>query len=201
MSDTTQTRRRCFIATAGAALTVGLAGCSSSDEGSHSHGESGHDNQSETTGSSGGGAEVTMTTTDSGTHFDPHVVRIQPGETVTWTLESGTHTTTAYASTNDKPQRIPDGAEGWDSGTLSEQGTTFEHTFETKGVYDYCCLPHEGSGMLASVVVGDPALDEEPGMAEPQSSLPDGAQEKIRELNEMVRNGGDSGHSDSEHDH
>lgn len=140
-----------------------------------------------------------MVTSDSGTHFEPHVVRVEPGETVTWALESGSHTTTAYAQENDKPQRIPDDANGWDSGTLSDQGATFEHTFETEGVYDYFCAPHESTGMLGCVVVGDPNLDNQPGMAEPQSSLPDGAQQKISELNQTVRDGGDGGHSDGGH--
>ncbi|UHQ96086.1 plastocyanin/azurin family copper-binding protein [Natrinema halophilum] len=157
--------------------------------------QSGNESDTDETDGASGGANVTMLTNDSGTHFDPHVVRIEPGESVTWTLESGSHTTTAYASANDRPQRIPDDAEAWDSGTISEQETTFEHTFETEGIYDYYCSPHERSGMIGSVVVGDPDLGSHPGMAEPQSELSDTAQEKIHELNEMVRNDGDGGHS------
>jgi plastocyanin len=128
-----------------------------------------------------------MTTTeDNQYHFNPHVIRVAKGGTVTFKLESGTHSTTAYASDNDKPQRIPDGTTAWDSGTMSEQGATFKHTFETEGVYDYYCTPHESLGMVGSIVVGDPSLDNQPGMAEPQSSLSDAAQSKIQSLNERV---------------
>lgn len=56
-------------------------------------------------------------------------------------------------------------------------------------------------GILGSIVVSDPDLSNQPGMAEPQSSLSDGAQKKIRELNEMVRSGGGSGHSGHEDGH
>lgn len=192
------------------AVTLGLAGCSSqgqSDQGatsdnttqtdSHNEGEGNH---SEAEGASSSGAEVAMIANDSGTHFEPHVVQIKPGEAVTWTLKSGSHTTTAYVPSNDKPRRIPDDAKGWNSGTLTEQGATFEHTFETEGVYDYYCASHESAGMLGSIVVGDPNLDDQPGMTESQSELSDGAREKISELNEIVRNGGEGGGSD-EHSH
>ncbi|MFC4542675.1 plastocyanin/azurin family copper-binding protein [Halosolutus amylolyticus] len=219
MSD--QSSRRRVLGVASGTIVGGLAGCltdndgpetdtsqdgstdGSSDESDDRSGEedtqSGEESDHESTSASG--SEVTMVTNDSGTHFEPHVVRIEPGETVSWVLERGSHTTTAYAPTNDRPRRIPDDADAWDSGTLTEAGATFEHTFETAGVYDYFCSPHENGGMLGSVVVGDPHLDDQPGMAAPQSELPDGSHEKIRGLNEQVRNGGESGHGDHEDDH
>lgn len=216
-----QPSRRYVLGITSSAVVTGLAGCLTEDdqpendtnsdesttnsseepnnqtgeEDSDSGNESDHD---ETDSASESVAEVTMVTNDSGTHFEPHVAEIEPGETVTWKLESGSHTTTAYAPANDKPQRIPDDAEAWDSGTIDDQGATFEHTFETEGIYDYYCRPHENTGMLGCVVVGDPQLNDQPGMAEPQSELPDGTHEKIRELNEMVRGGGDSGHGGHE---
>lgn len=225
MSD--RSSRRHVLGIASGAIVTGLAGCltgddqsendTNPDEGAANSSEvpdnqsnetksdSGNENSpDETDSTSESAAEVTMMTNDSGTHFEPHVVEIEPGETVTWTLKSGSHTTTAYAPSNDKPQRIPDDAEAWDSGTVDEQGITFEHTFETKGIYDYYCRPHENTGMIGSVVVGDPNLDNQPGMSEPQSELPDETHEKIRELNEMVQNGGESehgGHASGEDDH
>lgn len=213
--------RRSLLGIAGGTIVTGLAGClTGSDQSANNDGpedtsensttdqESGDDgdtpSENETDGegteSPSSAADVTMLTNDSGTHFDPHVVRIEPGEAVTWTLESGTHTTTAYAASNDKPQRIPDDAEAWDSGSMSEQGATFEHTFETEGVYDYYCRPHESTGMLGSVIVGDPDLEGQPGLAEPQSALPDATQTKIHELNEMVRGGGEGGHDHGHED-
>lgn len=131
-------------------------------------------------------ADVTMLSGDGGQHFEPHVVWVEKGGTVTWTLESGTHSTTAYHPQNDKPQRVPDGASAWDSGVLTEQGATFEHTFETKGVYDYFCIPHESMGMIGSVIVGTPDPHDQPALQPPQNDLPGEAPAKIEELNGMV---------------
>lgn len=132
-------------------------------------------------------AEVGMVTTDDGgQHFAPHVVWVEPGGTVTWTLESGVHTTTAYAPENGKPRRIPEGAAAWDSGTMTAQGATFSHTFRTAGVYDYVCLPHESMGMVGTVVVGEPDVHHQPGMEPPDGSLPAGARQRLVDLNEMA---------------
>jgi plastocyanin len=160
----------------------------SHDDGGHgddSHGEGGHDHGGSVSGPADH-ATVTMVTTDDGFHFDPHVVWVKPGGTVTWELESGSHTTTAYHPDNGRPARIPEGATPWDSGTMSEQGATFEHTFEQEGVYDYFCLPHEGPGMLGSVIVGQPDAHGQPGLAEPQDSLPEKTRTKISDLNAKV---------------
>lgn len=154
------------------------------DHGSHSEeNQGGHD---EKLNGPSEHAEVLMTSTDSGEHFEPHVVWVEQGATVTWQLESGAHLTTAYHSENDKPDRIPEEASAWDSGVLSEQDAPFDHTFETPGVYDYFCTPHEGQGMLGSIIVGQPDPEEQPGLAEPTDELPDTATEKLRELNDRV---------------
>lgn len=220
MTEPSRTRRRFLVGT-GIATTVALAGCSgapnsepdeqSTDENStggddESHAES-HDAALEGPSAS---ATVTMVTTDDGTHFEPHVVWVEQGGTVTWELESGSHTTTAYAADNDAPQRIPDDADAWDSGTISEAGGTFEHTFETTGVYDYFCVPHESTGMLGSVVVGEPDAQGQPGLQEPQDGLPGEAAGKVESLNGTVTDalggsseGGDDAGSEDEdgHDH
>lgn len=182
------------------------SGGNESGNGSDGHGGDGHgsDGHGSVVGQPAESATVTMATTDGGTHFEPHVVRVKPGGTVTWKLESGSHSTTAYHSDNDAPLRMPEEAKPWDSGTLSEAGATFEHTFEIEGVYDYFCIPHQATGMLGTVVVGDPDLDGQPGMQPPQGGLPDAAAEKIEELNAKVRealgssgSSGESGHDES----
>jgi plastocyanin len=86
----------------------------------------------------------------------PAVVWLEPGGTVTWNIENGAHSVTAYHPQYDKQMRIPQSAEPFDSGTLSD-GDTYEHTFEAEGVYNYYCRPHEGLGMVGLVVVGGPA--------------------------------------------
>ncbi|WP_435196199.1 plastocyanin/azurin family copper-binding protein [Natronomonas sp. EA1] len=87
--------------------------------------------------------------------FTPAVVFAEQGATITWKIEGAAHSVTSYHAENGKPQRVPDGAPAFDSGTLSA-GETFEHTFETEGVHNYFCRPHEALGMVGIVVVGSP---------------------------------------------
>jgi len=96
--------------------------------------------------------------------FSPAVVWVEAGATVTWDIAKEAHSATAYNSNYDKPMRMPKEAKPFDSGTLSE-GKTFEHTFETPGVYNYFCRPHEGLGMVGLVIVKGPQGG--PGLSEP----------------------------------
>lgn len=95
---------------------------------------------------------ITMNTQDGQFYFDPVGVHIQPGTTVRFVIENGSHNTAAYAEANGKPQRIPEGAQAWSS----EIGEDFEVTLTAEGVYDVYCLPHESLGMVGRIVVGDP---------------------------------------------
>ncbi|WP_255197342.1 cupredoxin domain-containing protein [Halorarius litoreus] len=132
-------------------------------------------------------ASVEMLTTESGQHhFEPHIVWVEEGGTVSWELTSGVHTATAYAEGNRLPQRVPEGTEAWDSGMVSEVGATFEHTFDTPGVYDYVCTPHRSVAMSGTVVVGHPDPHDQPGLSEPGSGLGERERHKLEELNEMV---------------
>jgi plastocyanin len=189
----------------GGTAVVGLAGCTGTqnNDGGATNGtptESGHDDGGTETGHSddeddhddavgapSDTAEVRMITEDGGYHFEPHVVRVNVGGTVTWHNESGSHSTTAYHPDNDQPQLVPDGAAAWDSGILSEQGATFEHTFETEGVYHYYCTPHESLGMIGSVIVGEPDPHEQVALEEPPADKPERVREKLEELNGMIR--------------
>lgn len=159
----------------------------------HSSTESRHNGSTETHGHTEeiagpvAHADVAMITNDGGYHFDPHVVWVTKGGTVTWTLESGSHTTTAYHAKSNKPLRVPKAAAAWDSGMLVEEGATFEQTFEVEGIYDYFCIPHEYRGMVGSVIVGRPDTHKQPGLTPPQKSLPKEAQTIIKTLNTKVR--------------
>ncbi|SFG95867.1 Plastocyanin [Halopelagius inordinatus] len=188
----------------GGTAVVGLAGCTGTqnNDGGATNGtptESGHDDggtetghsddeddHDEAVGAPSDTAEVRMITEDGGYHFEPHVVRVNVGGTVTWHNESGSHSTTAYHPDNDQPQLVPDGAAAWDSGILSEQGATFEHTFETEGVYHYYCTPHESLGMIGSVIVGEPDPHEQVALEDPPADKPERVREKLEELNGMV---------------
>ncbi|USZ68337.1 plastocyanin/azurin family copper-binding protein [Halorussus salilacus] len=122
----------------------------------------------------GGGVEVAMITEGSEYYFDPIGLAVEPGTTVTFVNESGAHSSTAYAEGNGGAEvtRIPEDAEPWDSETISEEGATFEHTFEVEGTYDYFCIPHKTLGMVGRIVVGEPGGPGEEGMP-PDGEVPD----------------------------
>lgn len=195
------TRRKLLAATGGLGI-VALAGCIA-DSGAPAAGgnvsptgppEADHEPQTEThhdhpehtheaVSGPSASAEVRMISTDAGEHYDPHVVWVEEGGTITWTNESGAHSVTAYAEANDRPHRIPDAAESFDSGTLTGEGETYEVTFDQSGVYDYFCLPHETLGMIGSIIVGNPDPHDQPGLAEPQADMHETVRTKISQLN------------------
>ncbi len=121
--------------------------------------------------------------------FVPDRLRIRLGETVTWIVQSGGHTVTAYHPTNHSAyqSRIPLDAEPWDSELLLEKGATFSWTFDREGVYNYFCRPHESLGMAGAIIVGR-ALDG-PGLALPQAELPALARKKLEELIAWAKSG------------
>lgn len=87
--------------------------------------------------------------------FEPEVLQIQAGETVTWVNESViAHTATADPDKATKAASVslPAGAEGFDSGMLAK-GESYSHTFTHPGRYHYFCIPHEGAKMYGVVEV------------------------------------------------
>ena len=75
--------------------------------------------------------------------FGPVAVHVDSGATVVWewTGEGGSHNVVSEAG-------------AFESDLVSEQGSTFERTFEEDGLYNYFCQPHKSVGMKGSVVVG-----------------------------------------------
>ncbi|MFD1646822.1 cupredoxin domain-containing protein [Haloarchaeobius litoreus] len=220
MSHPQLTRRKLLEGTAGLSV-AGLAGClgasseasppaggtqsdehaGEDDQPGHGDEAHGHDTVSEPRASRE--VEVNTARSEGSTeyHFDPHVTWVEPGGTVTWTLESGTHTATAYHPGNDQPRLVPEGTAAWDSGTMSEEGETFEHTFETEGVYHYLCTPHEQFGMMATVIVGEPHLEDQQALQMMPDDKPEEVHGKLEELNTMVREIMGAGHEDDGHGH
>lgn len=207
MDHTQLSRRQLLYGTAG--LTIaGLAGCvgaaptgstpapSGDDHPGHGEEAHGHDLVSEPEAS----REVVVNTArfedSTEFHFDPHLTWVETGGTVTWRLESGTHTATAYHPGNDQPRLVPEGTMAWDSGTLSEEGETFQHTFETEGVYHYLCVPHEQFGMIATIVVGNPHLEDQTALQVMPENKPEEVHGKLEELNTMVQEAVGGGHHD-----
>jgi plastocyanin len=41
----------------------------------------------------------------------------------------------------------------FESDMMSEQGATFERTFDSAGTYEYYCNPHKALGMKGAIVV------------------------------------------------
>ncbi|MFB6130003.1 MAG: plastocyanin/azurin family copper-binding protein [Salinigranum sp.] len=206
MREPTSLGRRAFLGAAGTAATVALAGCTASGNAPAANSNTKTDEPAKTneptTGDGGGDSdfaseqevtrlpdapadEVTVEMTmvsETEPVFDPEITWVNPGGSVTWkNVDEDPHTTTAYAPSNDKPQRVPDGADGWDSGTL-QTGETFTQTFDTEGVYEYYCLPHEALGMVGIVVVGHPDTAGQPALASPQDSIPEKARAQLTEL-------------------
>lgn len=159
-------RRRDFLRSVGsvtAVSVVGLAGCASGGE----------SDGTPTPADQTGDTTVNMLTEGSQYYFDPIGLAVDPGTTVTFRNESGSHSATAYQADNGyaSTTRIPAGAESFNSGTLTTEGETFDHTFETEGTYDYFCIPHKTLGMIGRIVVGDPGGPAE-GSMPPDGKVP-----------------------------
>lgn len=91
--------------------------------------------------------------------YDPAGLHVAPGTAIRWVnADAGNaHTATAYHPENmDRPRRIPEGAEPWDSDYLLPE-EIFEVNLMVPGVYDFYCVPHEHAGMVGRVVVGEPS--------------------------------------------
>jgi plastocyanin len=86
--------------------------------------------------------------------FEPTGLFVQSGDIVQFTTRQDVHTISSYHPNFHYKQRIP-----WDSPAISSPvvwpDTYFLYQFDTPGVYDLMCLPHESLGMVARLVVGE----------------------------------------------
>lgn len=112
--------------------------------------------ENETEGGGGGGATETVAVGPDGDFvFEPADLPVQPGTTVVWEWESDNH--------NVAPTSIPDGATWEGHPEIAGTGTTYEHTFETEGTFEYLCEPHEAADMVGAIEVTPDAGQEEGG--------------------------------------
>ncbi|RXK48529.1 DUF5059 domain-containing protein [Halorientalis pallida] len=96
--------------------------------------------------------------------FEPAELTVKVGDTVAWAHRAGeAHNVVAYGN------EIPEDAEYWASGGFESQsaaetgwengkgavqsGQAYTHTFETTGIHEYYCVPHEMAGMKGKIVV------------------------------------------------
>lgn len=121
--------------------------------------------------------------------FDPAEITVAPGDTVVWeNVGAIGHSVTAYED------GLPGGATYFASGGFETertarsayragdpasgdvpQGETYEHTFETEGLHEYFCIPHETVGMLGSVSVVPGGAAPTDGGGAPVPAVPDAA--------------------------
>jgi plastocyanin len=105
------------------------------------------------------GSTIDVAVGNGGFNFNPSTANIVVGDTVKWTwfgsghnVRSGTPCTSpdsAFCSTNDT---------NCTANGLSNSGTTYSHTFNQAGTFQYYCSQHCGSGMKGSVVVSTPFI-------------------------------------------
>lgn len=89
-------------------------------------------------------------------------------------LATPDYTVTAYHSALARTQHVPDGVPAISSPVLGG-GTYWLYRFDTAGVYDLYCAPHEPYGMAMRVVVdeatgpgAEPVSTEEPAHGDPR---------------------------------
>jgi len=90
--------------------------------------------------------------------FAPVAVYIEPDTTIEWewTGNGGGHN--VVHDTDGDPERdevVFDSDEEMTMPTPSDEGETYERTFENEGVYPYVCTPHAQQEMKGVVVVGE----------------------------------------------
>lgn len=190
------TNRRTFLLTAATVGTVGFAGCLGDDDenGEDHNGDPGNGDHEHDVDHELGHPEemvhVEMMSMEGKEHFIPHVVHIEVGGTVMWELvdDLEEHDTTSYHPLYNKPLRLSDEDEHWQSPEIGTQGETWSRTFEVEGVYDYFCTPHWEDDMIGRVIVGWPHPDpeEHPALTEPGDDLDPVEQEMISMFNEQT---------------
>jgi len=94
--------------------------------------------------------------------WDPSVVTVGVGETVTWSNDdTAAHTVTSGSAA--------DGPDGVFDSSLFMAGTEFSHTFDEAGTFDYFCMVHPWmAGQVIVSAVGEGlmvSIDTTPGNA------------------------------------
>ena len=95
--------------------------------------------------------EVTMLNqgTDGAMVFEPSVLKIAVGDTVTFKPTNPGHNSASIAG------MIPPGASSWDGGMSQE----VKITFTEEGTYVYQCTPHLMMAMVGVIAVGDASVN------------------------------------------
>ncbi len=87
--------------------------------------------------------------------FEPAVLKIKKGDTVTWTGD-------AMHNAASIKEMLPKGAKPWMGKLTKKAGEkSISVKFDIEGLYGYNCTPHAMFGMVGLVVVGDPSSNAE----------------------------------------
>ena len=84
--------------------------------------------------------------------FSPADITVNQGDIVEWTWVAGSHTVTSGTGPSDANV----GVEFNSGAATAVAGTTFSHTFNSVGDFDYFCAPHFSFAMTGVVRVGGP---------------------------------------------
>ncbi len=89
-------------------------------------------------------------------YFEPKVLSINPGDTVTWINRGdGEHNIITF------PDGYPEGTGAFQSPLFERAREQWSHVFTKEGTYEYHCLPHLPMGMHGMIVVGRPSEQDE----------------------------------------
>lgn len=108
-----------------------------------------------TTAEGGSAAPPRVVRMTDGLQFLPSKVTIKVGQTVAWkNVGKIGHTITTIRSKAAVKSHaaVPPGAPAWDSGFILGS-RSYSRSFTKPGVYRYFCIPHEGGGMVGTIVV------------------------------------------------
>jgi pseudoazurin len=89
--------------------------------------------------------------------FEPALIKVAPGDTVKFVATDKGHNAETIKG------MLPDGAASF----VGKSGEDIAVKFDQAGIYGVKCTPHYGMGMVAMIVVGTPA-NEEQAKAVPQ---------------------------------
>ncbi|MDY6819031.1 MAG: plastocyanin/azurin family copper-binding protein [Halobacteriales archaeon] len=89
-------------------------------------------------------------------HFEPMGVQIEAGDIIRFDVPTPEHTISAYHPGQGRQRRVPDDNPPFSS-PLMNAGGFWLYEFDSPGLYDLFCAPHELFGMVMRIVVGDPS--------------------------------------------
>lgn len=125
-------------------------------------------------------AEIAELVTETvGFHYDPAGIHISPGDVVLFSAETPDHAVAAYHERHGRQNRVPDEV-GPIASPQIPVGGSWRYRFETEGVYDLYCPPHQVFGMVMRVVVSDG--DTVPSLSVENTGRPPGTETFLPEI-------------------